>query len=61
MNDDMTYDDERRLVDAMIGFGIDVQVLERHVGPRTITYRVMPGPGVTVGAITRRALDVARS
>ena len=50
--------DEHRLVDAMAAFGIELRVLARHVGPRTITYRVMPAPGVTVSAITRRALDV---
>lgn len=51
-------DDERRLVDAMASFNIELRVLARHVGPRTITYRVMPAPGVTVSAIMRRALDV---
>lgn len=53
-----TEDDERRLVDAMAAFGIELRILTRHVGPRTITYRVMPAPGVTVSTITRRALDV---
>ena len=53
-----TYEDELRLVEAMASFDIELRVLSRHVGPRTITYRVMPGPGVTVAAITRRALDV---
>lgn len=53
-----TDEDELRLVEAMASFGIELRVLARHVGPRTITYRVMPGPGVTVAAITRRALDV---
>jgi S-DNA-T family DNA segregation ATPase FtsK/SpoIIIE len=50
--------DQRNLVDALRSFNVEVSVVARHLGPRTITYQVRPGPGVAISAVTRRMEDV---
>lgn len=51
-------DDQRNLIEVLREYNVEVYVVDRHVGPRTITYQVRPGAGVTVAAVLRRMEDV---